>query len=172
MASNKDLSEMVADDTGNRRFFQIEVKKSFEALKDRDFIAAWRSIDENSLPISKDKFDEYVEPFQELNKRKSKQEEFIKEFNLVSVIYSKRDVNKNYFQVPTSILAKIYSEWGGFKINVYGNAYKELISLLKTESHSITINGYKQKIILIEDSCTLDFVSILTRFKKKEGFDK
>ena len=166
-ATNEPLNDMIPDTTGNRRFFEIEVKKSFEALETRDFLTVWKSVDENSPPISNAEFEKYVKPIQEKNKKLTRQQEFINEFQLVAVDYEKQDANKKYFIVPTSTLIKIYSEWGGFKINANGEAFKTLLLLLNTKSHVVRVEGYPQRVVLFEDSCTYEFVTYLTKYKTR-----
>lgn len=167
LASNEPLNDMLPDTTGNRRFFEIEVKKSSDALIKRNFLAIWKSVDENSEPVKQEEFEKYVKPIQEKNKKLTRQQEFINEFQLFAVDYEKQDANKKYLVVPTSTLIKIYSEWGGFKINANGEAFKTLLLLLNTKSHVLRVAGYPQRVILFEDSCTYEFVAYLTKYKTR-----
>lgn len=168
LGSNVPVDEVIQDETGNRRFFQINTPSIFyKELEGRNFLSLWQSVDENSRPISSEEQTRYISPYQFRNRRKSKQEEFVNEFELKASMYSDIIDHDKYIMIPVSTFIKIYSEWVGFKTSTFGTAFKNLIEILNVKTEQVRIKGLRQNVIYIEKTYTIDFQEILNRYNKK-----
>lgn len=167
LATNEPLNDVVPDDTGNRRFFEIEVKPTYEALKDRNFIALWKSVDENSEPISNKEFEKIVKPFQEKNKKLSPQERFINDYGLVAKQFNDIEDASNFRMVNIHILLDIYnSKSNGFKITTQSPAYKKLLEYLGVRAEQINLKGNRDRVIYLQKTYSSVFAKLLDKFDK------
>lgn len=167
LATNEPLNEMVSDDTGNRRFFEIEVKPTFEALKNRNFLAIWKSVDENSPPILNSDFEKYVKPIQEKNRKLTHQERFVNDYGLIAKQYDEIEDEKNYKMVNIHTIIDIYNhKANGYKITTQSPAYKKLMECLGVKAEQIKVNGSRDRVIYLQKSYSSVFAKLLEKFDK------
>lgn len=167
LATNEPLNEMVSDDTGNRRFFEIEVKPTYEALKNRNFLAIWKSVDENSPPITNADFDKYIKPFQEKNRKLTPQERFVNDYGLVAKQFDDIEEASNFRMVNIHTLLDIYnSKANGFKITTQSPAYKKLLECLGVKAEQINVKGNRDRVIYLQRTYSSVFSKLLDKFDK------
>lgn len=83
-STNLPLSDIVHDDTGNRRFYQFTMKQLlphnleefYSEITDLDFLSIWRGIDENVAPLNEKLFEE-VQKYQKIWGTKSTLHQFL-----------------------------------------------------------------------------------------------
>ena len=167
LGSNIPVNEVIDDPSGNRRFFQINIKKSYEEIQKRNFIALWKTVDENSDPISKAEFDKYLQPYQKVLKTKTKYEEFISDMGLEFVNKQTFDINReNYFMIQPTILYNIYSHWLGFKIDRV-QTIKNINKTIGMESFRFKKDGITYNMYFIKkDGLNIEMKKLIEKYNK------
>lgn len=116
-ASNTDLEFIIKDPTSARRFFQINApdKMDWKVINNFDYLALWRSVDENQeSPYIEEKLEEVAEAQKDI-KYKPPIEQFIEEIRLAAKFYD------NSTLLSRKELFKLYQYWSvdnGYKYNL------------------------------------------------------
>lgn len=169
LGSNIPVSDVIQDETGNRRFFQVNVKKFAHEIKDRNFIALWKSVDENSPPISKEDWTRYVEPFQKVNKTKSKLEQFIDDSNLHLVdVETYKQNSENYQILSTSTLYDVYKTWSGGYALDRSKTMNSINRHFNVSANVIKHEGKVLRVYYMAKDYSYDFEMLLRKHKLKK----
>lgn len=91
-ASNTSYEEIIQDETGNRRFFQIRVKSFHKEFDDIDILRIWRAVDENSPTYLNENMLKKLADAQYRQRKKTNIENFISDNKVSSKMFSHQEV--------------------------------------------------------------------------------